>query len=68
MRTIVLAFSLLALAATAHAAPRNNARDNGAALETKCKEQMGKEQPEGEGRSHIGQFQVQRFSDCMMGR
>jgi hypothetical protein len=68
MRTIILAFSLLALAVTAQAAPINNARDNGAALETKCKEQMGKEQPEGEGRSHIGQFQVQCFSDCMMGR
>ena len=28
---------------------------------------VGKEQYDSEGRSHIGQFQVQRFSDCMMG-
>jgi len=51
MRTVVLAFSILVLAATAHAAPRNSARDNGGALETKCKEQMGKEQSEGEATS-----------------
>jgi hypothetical protein len=28
---------------------------------------VGKEQYEGEGRSHIGMLQAQRFSDCMMG-
>jgi hypothetical protein len=67
MRTIVLAFSLLAVVASAQAAPRSNARDGDATMEKKCKEQMGKEQPESEGRSHIGQFQAQRFSDCMMG-
>ena len=68
MRTIVVTFSLLALVASAHAAPRSNARDRDTTLEKRCQEQMGKEQSEGEGRSHIGQFQVQRFSDCMMGR
>ena len=69
MRTIILAFSILALAATAQAAPRNNApRNQGSELEKRCHDQVGKEQPESEGRSHIGQLQVQRFSDCMMGR
>ena len=66
-RTIVLAFSLIALAAPTEAAQRTKARDNGAVLEQKCHELVGKEEREGEGRSHIGQFQVQRFSDCMMG-
>jgi hypothetical protein len=28
---------------------------------------VGRKQYEGEGRSHIGQMQAQRFSDCMMG-
>jgi hypothetical protein len=34
----------------------------------KCHELVGREDREGEGgRSHVGQLQVQRFSDCMMG-
>jgi hypothetical protein len=57
MRTIVLVFSLIALAAPSHAA----------SLEQKCREMVGKEEPEAQGRSHVGRFQVQRFSDCMMG-
>jgi hypothetical protein len=37
-------------------------------LEKKCHELVGREDREGEGgRSHVGQLQVQRFSDCMMG-
>ena len=36
-------------------------------LEQKCRQMVGKEQYEGEGRSHIGQMQAQRFSDCMIG-
>jgi hypothetical protein len=28
---------------------------------------VGKETVEGEGRSHMGQMQAQRFSDCMIG-
>jgi hypothetical protein len=37
-------------------------------LEKRCQDLVGKEDREGEGgRSHVGQFQVQRFSDCMMG-
>lgn len=65
-RTIVLVFSLIALATPSQAAQKTKARDNGASLEQKCHELIGKEEREGEGRGHIGQFQVQRFSDCMM--
>ena len=65
--TIVLVFSLIALATPSQAAQKTQARDNGASLEQKCHELVGKEEREGEGRGHIGQFQVQRFSDCMMG-
>jgi hypothetical protein len=65
MRTIVLVFSLIALASPSHAAPKSKV--DGAALEKKCHEMVGKEQPEGEGRGHMGHLQVQRFSDCMMG-
>jgi hypothetical protein len=61
MRTIALLFSLIVLAAPAHAAQR-------ILLEKKCHEVIGSEEREGEGgRSHVGQMQVQRFSDCMMG-
>ena len=67
-KTIVLALSVIALAAPSQAAPRSNGRDNGTSLERRCQEMVGKEEREGEGRGHIGQFQVQRFSDCMMGR
>jgi hypothetical protein len=67
LKTIVLALSLVALATPSLAAPRSQARDHGQSLEQTCREQVGKEQYEGEGRSHMGQFQVQRFSDCMMG-
>ena len=66
-RTIVLVFSLIALAAPSQAAQNTKARDNGASLEQKCHELVGKEEREGEGRGHIGHLQVQRFSDCMMG-
>ena len=67
-RAIVLALSIIALANPSHAAPRTNGRDNGSSLEQRCHEMVGKEEREGEGRSHIGQLQVQRYSDCMMGR
>jgi hypothetical protein len=61
VRTIALLFSLIVLAAPAHAAQRT-------LLEKKCHEFIGSEEREGEGgRSHVGQMQVQRFSDCMMG-
>jgi hypothetical protein len=68
MRTIVLAFSLIALAAPSHAAPRTKSKgDDAASMENRCHELVGKEQYDGEGRSHVGQLQAQRFSDCMMG-
>ena len=66
-KTVVLVLSMVALAAPSQAAPRNNGRDNGTSLEQRCHEMVGKEEREGEGRGHMGQLQVQRFSDCMMG-
>jgi hypothetical protein len=67
MRMIVLVFALMALAAPSQAAPKNNARTNDALLEQKCKEAVGKEVYEGEGRGGQGRLQVQRFGECMMG-
>jgi hypothetical protein len=33
-----------------------------------CRELAGKEEPEAtHGKSHMGQLNVQRFSDCMLG-
>jgi hypothetical protein len=61
MRMILLVVSLIALAAPSHAAQKTS-------LEKKCHEMVGKEVREGTGEnSHVGQLQVQRFSDCMMG-
>ena len=61
MRMIALVFSLVVLASPSYAARKTS-------LEKKCQQLMGSEEREGEGgRSHVGQFQVQRFSDCMMG-
>lgn len=60
MRTIVLVLSFIALATPSLAAPRS--------LEKTCRELVGKEEPEAtDGKSHIGQLNVQRFSDCMTG-
>ena len=67
MKTIVLVLSLIALAAPAQAALKTQSRHDSQSLEQKCREMVGKEQYEGEGRSHIGQMQAQRFSDCMIG-
>jgi hypothetical protein len=62
MRMIALVFSLVVLAGPSYAAQKTW-------LEKKCQELVGSEEREGEGgRSHVGQFQVQRFSDCMMGQ
>jgi hypothetical protein len=61
MRTIVVVLSLIGLTATSYAAPRPS-------LEKMCRELVGKEEPEAtDGKSHIGQLNVQRFSDCLMG-
>jgi hypothetical protein len=67
MKTIVLVLSLIALAAPAQAAQKAQSRHDSQSLEQKCRQMVGKEQYEGEGRSLIGQMQAQRFSDCMMG-
>jgi hypothetical protein len=61
MRMIALVFSLVVLASPSYAAQKTW-------LEKKCQELVGNEEREGEGgRSHVGQLQVQRLSDCMMG-
>ena len=61
MRKIALVFSLVVLATPSYAAQKT-------LLEKKCQQLIGSEEREGEGgRSHVGQLQVQRFSDCMMG-
>jgi hypothetical protein len=67
MRMIVLLVSLFALAAPAHAAQPTHPKHENQSLEQKCRAMVGKETVEGEGRSHMGQMQSQRFSDCMMG-
>ena len=36
--------------------------------ERSCRTLAGKEQREGEGRSHEAELNVHRFSECMMGR
>ena len=67
MRTIMLGLSLVALAAPSlQAAPRSQARDD-MPQDQRCRDMVGKETGEGEGRGHAGHFQAQRFSDCMMG-
>ena len=61
MKTILLVISLIALATPSLAAQRSS-------LEKTCRELVGQEEPEAtDGRSHVGQLNVQRFSDCMMG-
>lgn len=67
MRTIVLVFSLVALAAPSHAAQRSNAKNHDASIEQKCRDMVGKEQYEGEGRGGAGRLQAQRFGECMIG-
>jgi hypothetical protein len=61
MRTILLVSCLIAFAAPAHAAQKPS-------LAKDCRALVGKEEPEGtDGKSHMGQLNVQRFSDCLMG-
>jgi hypothetical protein len=68
MRTIVLGLSLVALAApSVQAAPRAQSRNDDVSQQQRCRDMVGKETGEGEGRGHAGHFQAQRFSDCMMG-
>jgi hypothetical protein len=62
MKTIVLVLSLIALATPSLAAQRQPS------IEKMCRALVGKEEPEAtDGKSHVGQLNVQRFSDCLMG-
>ena len=70
MKTITLAVSLLSLlllAAPSQAAQKTQAKNGNASLEQKCREEVGKEQYDGEGRGGAGRLQAQRFGDCMSG-
>jgi len=66
MRMIMLALSLVVLATASHAAPRTRG-DDVTSREKMCRDMVGKEQPEGEGRGNVGLFQAYRFSECLMG-
>src|SRR5262245_1690640 len=70
MRLIALVLCVLAFAAApSHAAQSNRViAQDVASMEKKCRAMVGREVPEAtDGRSHEGQLNVQRFSDCMMG-
>ena len=61
MRMILLTISGIVVAAPSYAAQRQS-------LEQYCRALVGREEPEGtDGKSHMGQLNVQRFSDCLMG-
>jgi hypothetical protein len=61
MRMILLTISLIVVTAPSYAAQRQS-------LEQNCRVLVGKEEPEGtDGKSHMGQLNVQRFSDCLLG-
>jgi hypothetical protein len=61
MRMILLTISLIVVAAPSYAAQRQSPEQN-------CRALVGREEPEGtDGKSHMGQLNVQRFSDCLMG-
>jgi hypothetical protein len=68
MKTFLVAPLLAAVSVPAHAAAGNRQTDgNSRSIEKKCRDMVGKEVTEGEGRSHMGMLQAQRSSDCMMG-
>ena len=68
VRAAALGCALIAVAAPAQAAPpKGQAKHNDATLEQTCRDLVGKEQYDGEGRGGAGRLQAQRFSDCMMG-
>jgi hypothetical protein len=62
MRTILLVFSLIALAAPSYESQRTS-------LEKACRAIAAKEKTEGSNqkKNPTGQLNVQRFSDCLMG-
>jgi hypothetical protein len=71
MRTMLLAFCVVALATPSQAARRakHKAPDDMATRAQMCRALVGREMPEAtDGRSHEGQLNVQRFSDCLMGK
>jgi hypothetical protein len=70
MRIITLVFCLIALTAPCHAAQKQQLKHPDlTSLAKKCRQIVGPELPEAtDGRSHEGQLNVQRFSDCLMGR
>jgi hypothetical protein len=67
MRTIVLALSLLALAAPSQAAQKAKTKADNDTMMKHCHEMVGKEVGEGEMKSGANRLIVQRWSDCMMG-
>ena len=67
MRTIVLAFSLMALAAPSYAASKAKGNADNDTLMKHCHQMAGKEVGEGEMRSGINRHIVQRWSECMVG-
>ena len=70
MRTMLLALCMVAWAAPSQAAQRTQpkAPNDMAARAQMCRAMVGREMPEAtDGRSHEGQLNVQRFSDCLMG-
>ena len=63
MKTSMLVLSLAALATPSYAQKHDDA-----SLARYCRQLVGREVPEAtDGRSHEGQLNVQRFSDCLMG-
>jgi hypothetical protein len=46
---------------------KDSPQNGSASLEQKCREEVGKEQNDGEGRGGAGRLQAQRFGDCMSG-
>jgi hypothetical protein len=68
MKMLVVLASLMALADPSHAAQKTKATQDTALTAKKCRQIVGREEPEAtDGKSHMGQLNVQRFSDCMMG-
>jgi hypothetical protein len=63
MRTILLVLSLITLATPSFSAQTRPS------IGKMCRELVGREEPEAtDGKSHMGQLNVQRYSDCLVGR
>jgi uncharacterized low-complexity protein len=65
-RTVALLSALTLLAAPVQAAQRTQ-KHNDTSLEQSCRDLVGKEQYDGEGRGGAGRLQAQRFGECMIG-